>query len=294
MIHTVAYDDGSRGRRSVAHRLSFVEMVVPYGDPHDPNYRKNAFDAGEDGLGKNAHSLKKVGLIVLLLLLVRLYTESRHVFKPCSNHSSLLQGCDCLGYIKYFDAHFTNFHGGVETIENVVCMHEEDHGILWKHQDWRTGSTQVRRSRRLTVSFFCTVANYEYGFFWHFYQVLKNGIFVNSRRMYAQVSHTWFFSSIQDGRIEAEVKLTGILSLGALKAGEVRRHGTVIAPGLYAPVHQHFFVARMDMAVDCKPGEGLNQVRWHPSQILRASISDKCLSPSLEHSLKILYWLLQA
>lgn len=67
---------------------------------------------------------------------------------------------------------------------------------------------------------------------------------------------------MQDGKIEAEVKLTGILSLGALKAGENRRHGTVIAPGLYAPVHQHFFVARLDMAVDCKPGEGLNQVHY--------------------------------
>ncbi|URE44279.1 Copper amine oxidase, N2 domain [Musa troglodytarum] len=27
-------------------------------------------------------------------------------------------GCDYLGYIKYFDAHFTNYTGGVETIEN--------------------------------------------------------------------------------------------------------------------------------------------------------------------------------
>ena len=60
VIHSVAYVDGSRGRRPVAHRLSFVEMVVPYGDPNEPHYRKNAFDAGEDGLGKNAHSLKKV------------------------------------------------------------------------------------------------------------------------------------------------------------------------------------------------------------------------------------------
>ncbi|KAI7729153.1 hypothetical protein M8C21_022046, partial [Ambrosia artemisiifolia] len=58
VIHSVAYVDGSRGRRPIAHRLSFVEMVVPYGDPNDPHYRKNAFDAGEDGLGKNAHSLK--------------------------------------------------------------------------------------------------------------------------------------------------------------------------------------------------------------------------------------------
>jgi primary-amine oxidase len=60
------------------------------------------------------------------------------------------------------------------------------------------------------------------------------------------------------------VKLTGILSLGALKADENRRQGTVIAPGLYAPVHQHFFVARLDMAVDCNPGEGLNQVHHTP------------------------------
>ncbi|KAJ0094828.1 hypothetical protein Patl1_16058 [Pistacia atlantica] len=215
VIHSVAYVDGSRGRRPVAHRLSFVEMVVPYGDPNDPHYRKNAFDAGEDGLGKNAHSLKK--------------------------------GCDCLGYIKYFDAHFTNFTGGVETIENCVCLHEEDHGILWKHQDWRTGLAEVRRSRRLTVSFICTVANYEYGFFWHFYQARTILLLLNSRLF-------------QDGKIEAEVKLTGILSLGALQSGEVRKYGTTIAPGLYAPVHQHFFVARMDMAVDCKPGEAFNQV----------------------------------
>ncbi|KVH88959.1 Copper amine oxidase [Cynara cardunculus var. scolymus] len=181
VIYSVAYVDGSRGRRPVAHRLSFVEMVVPYGDPNDPHYRKNAFDAGEDGLGKNAHSLKK--------------------------------GCDCLGYVKYFDAHLTNFTGGVETIEDCVCLHEEDHGILWKHQDWRTGLAEVRRSRRLV-----------------------------------------------DGKIEAEVKLTGILSLGALQPGEARKYGTMIAPGLYAPVHQHFFVARMDMSVDCKPGESHNQV----------------------------------
>lgn len=67
---------------------------------------------------------------------------------------------------------------------------------------------------------------------------------------------------LQDGKIEAEVKLTGILSLGALQPGEVRKYGTTIAPGLYAPVHQHFFVARMDMAVDCKPGEAYNQVLY--------------------------------
>jgi Cu2+-containing amine oxidase len=45
--------------------------------------------------------------------------------------------------------------------------------------------------------------------------------------------------------------------------GESRKYGTTIAPALYAPVHQHFFVARMDMAIDCKPNESYNQVgQW--------------------------------
>ncbi|KAI7738712.1 hypothetical protein M8C21_028709 [Ambrosia artemisiifolia] len=54
-----------------------------------------------------------------------------------------------------------------ETRDKIV---NEDHGILWKHQAWRTGLADVRRSRRPTVSFICTVANCEYGFYWHFYQ----------------------------------------------------------------------------------------------------------------------------
>ncbi|KAF9667915.1 hypothetical protein SADUNF_Sadunf15G0072800 [Salix dunnii] len=218
VIHSVAYVDGSRGRRPVAHRLSFVEMVVPYGDPNEPHYRKNAFDAGEDGLGKNAHSLKK--------------------------------GCDCLGFIKYFDAHFTNFTGGVETIENCVCLHEEDHGILWKHQDWRTGLAEVRRQ----------VESYTIGTPIHIYANSDVGLVTKEKLAICKQLLCPSCSLLQDGKIEAEVKLTGILSLGALQPGETRKYGTTIAPGLYAPVHQHFFVARMDMAVDCKPGEAFNQV----------------------------------
>jgi primary-amine oxidase len=48
--------------------------------------------------------------------------------------------------------------------------------------------------------------------------------------------------------------------MGALMPGESRKYGTTIATGLYAPIHQHFFVARMDMDVDCNPNEPHNQV----------------------------------
>jgi len=105
-----------------------------------------------------------------------------------------------------------------------VCMHEEDHGFLWKHKDWRSGQSEVRRSRKLVVSFFTTISNYDYGFYWYFFQ---------------------------DGNIKFEAKLTGILSTSALNDGESPGpFGTIIGPNLYAPIHQHFFVARLDMQLD--------------------------------------------
>lgn len=43
---------------------------------------------------------------------------------------------------------------------SVLCdVSQEDNGLLWKHIDWRTGHTEVRRARRLVVSFICTIAN---------------------------------------------------------------------------------------------------------------------------------------
>ncbi|MCI3921002.1 primary-amine oxidase [Paenibacillus sp. TRM 82003] len=190
VLHTVSYVDEGR-KRPILYRASLSEMVVPYGDPGPTQYTKNAFDAGEYGIGALANSLT--------------------------------YGCDCVGHIQYFDAVMTNSRGELMKIKNAICMHEEDYGILWKHTDWRTNDVEVRRSRRLVISSISTVANYEYGFFWYFYQ---------------------------DGTIQFEVKLTGILSTGALPPGETSKYGTLVAPQLYAPNHQHFFNVRLDMMVD--------------------------------------------
>ncbi len=140
----------------------------------------------------------------------------------CAN--SLVLGCDCLGHIEYLDGHLCDSRGGALTIPNAICIHEEDFGILWKHTDRRLPHPpEVRRSRRLVVSSVSTVENYEYGFFWYFYQ---------------------------DGNIQFEIKLTGILSLGATREGEKPLYGAMIAPQLYAPNHQHFFNARLDFDLD--------------------------------------------
>ena len=189
-LHDVSYRDGDR-TRPVLHRASISEMVVPYGHPGPMHGWKNAFDAGEWGLGRMANSLTL--------------------------------GCDCVGVIHYFDAILATEEGEPYTVEHAICMHEEDYGILWKHQDLHGGTTEVRRSRRLVVSFIATVGNYEYGFYWYFYL---------------------------DGNIALEVKLTGIVSPMAVTPGDDLPCANLIAPGLAAPNHQHLFSARLDLDID--------------------------------------------
>ena len=190
VLHQVGYDDKGQ-ERPVLYRASLAEMYIPYGDPAPTHRFKNVFDEGEYGVG--------------------------FLLNP------LQLGCDCLGEIFYFDAVVNDNDGNPVTIPNAICMHEEDFGVAWKHTDFRTEKVEVRRSRRLVVSCFATVGNYEYGFFWYFYT---------------------------DGNIEFEIKLSGVISTGAVALGETPGYGTLVAPGLYGPHHQHFFNVRLDMSVD--------------------------------------------
>ncbi|HTU30591.1 MAG TPA: primary-amine oxidase [Solirubrobacteraceae bacterium] len=136
--------------------------------------------------------------------------------------TSLELGCDCLGEISYLDAVLHNSRGEPYTIRNAVCIHEEDNAVLWKHVDARLGA-ETRRQRRLVISSHVTVANYEYLIYWRFYQ---------------------------DGNIEAEVRATGIMVTTHFAEGERPAHGTVVDQRTYAPFHQHFLVARLDLDID--------------------------------------------
>ncbi len=46
------------------------------------------------------------------------------------------------------------------------------------------------------------------------------------------------------------MKLSGVLTTGAVLDGESPRWGKLVAPGIYGPNHQHFFNFRLDMSVD--------------------------------------------
>lgn len=191
VIHDVRYRDGDHDRK-IFHRMSLSDMVVPYGDASPLHFWKHAFDAGETSLGHQANSLKL--------------------------------GCDCLGEIVYLDAVMLQNDGQPRVIENAICTHEEDFGILWKHTNvFQDLPPEVRRSRRFVVSSIHTVGNYEYGFFWYFYL---------------------------DGTIQLEVKLTGIIGASALHDGTDFETSPQVGPSVTSPIHQHLFCIRLDPALD--------------------------------------------
>ena len=68
-----------------------------------------------------------------------------------------------------------------------------------------------------------TVANYEYLVYWRLYQ---------------------------DGNIECEVRATGIMVTTHFAEGAQPPYGTLVDERTYAPFHQHFLVARLDLDVD--------------------------------------------
>ena len=192
-LHDIRYDDDGNERR-ILHRAALSDMIVPYGEPGAMHSWKNALDAAEAGLGQLSNSLRL--------------------------------GCDCLGEIHYFDADKLLPNGKTMHAPNAICLHEEDYGVLWKH----TGSSidgkprpEVRRSRRLVVSAFSTLGNYDYGFYWYFYL---------------------------DGTIQHEIKLTGMVAASAVGDGAGSEYAPLVAPGITSPIHQHLFCYRLDFDLD--------------------------------------------
>ncbi|HRO29896.1 primary-amine oxidase [Citricoccus sp.] len=189
VLHNISFQDGERTRR-ILDRAVIAEMVVPYGDPSPVRSWQNYFDTGEYLVGQWANSLEL--------------------------------GCDCLGDITYLSPWVVNNVGEPRQVKNGICMHEEDWSILSKHTDLWSGIAYTRRNRRLVISFFTTVGNYDYGFYWYLYL---------------------------DGTIEFEAKATGIVFTSAVPDGPTD-FASEMAPGLGAPFHQHLFSARLDFALD--------------------------------------------
>lgn len=196
VLYTIGYEEDGKVR-PILYRASLSEMVVPYGDPGEGWYFRNAFDEGETGVGRLALKL-----------------EARN---DIPDNATLL------------DAVFPNETGGSIAAQGVIGLYERDGGVLWKHVDYLTNENQSRRSRELVLSWFANVANYEYGFNWVFHQ---------------------------DGTLEVEALLTGVMStkgvppLTARHDNHDEAFGHLVADGVEAVHHQHFFNFRLDFDLD--------------------------------------------
>ena len=195
-LHQISYD-----KRPILYRAALGDFVVPYGDPDPMHCWKHVLDASEYNVGTTCNSLEL--------------------------------NCDCLGEIHYFDSCHMNADGSPEIVKNAICLHEEDFGVAFKHSDLfkhlsgMKNTSITRRNRRLVISSFFTLANYDYGFYWYLYL---------------------------DGSIEVEVKLTGIVGVSSLDGRTADpKHSIQISDNLASPVHQHIFNFRLDWQLDGGP-----------------------------------------
>jgi primary-amine oxidase len=124
---------------------------------------------------------------------------------------------------------FAGEAGNATEVRRAVAIFERDGGVLWKHTDMESGSTESRRARELVLSWIATAGNYEYIFNWVFHQ---------------------------DGTLEMEVGMTGIMLTKGVNAKSAsdhqhgNSHGHLVAENVEAVHHQHFFNFRLDMDVD--------------------------------------------
>lgn len=122
--------------------------------------------------------------------------------------------------------------GSPAPFEGVFCLFERYAGdIAWRHSEFLNETYEGRPKTDLVVRSIATVGNYDYVVDWTF---------------------------TRGGTIGAEVGATGIDILKGVRsrsmsdptAAEDTAYGTLVAPGVVAPNHDHFFSFRLDLDVD--------------------------------------------
>ena len=190
-LYDVAYEDGARWR-PILYRASISEMIAPYGDPSYGPW--NPQDEGDYGLA----------------------SYSRNSVIPLN---------DAPANAVFASAVIPDDRGNPLETPRAVAIYERDGGLLWRH------GLEARRARKLVLTAYATVDNYDYAF-------------------------NWIFG--QDGTIEVEAMLTGMMNIRNVRDRQEdesahlghRMFGHLVAPGVSAPNHQHFFSFRLDFDID--------------------------------------------
>ena len=125
--------------RSVLYQGYLSEIFVPYQDPTKGWYYRNYMDEGDFGFGTMA--------------------------------SPLIPGADCPASAMFLSPVMSNVSGGVDTLENRVCVFERSTGEpVWRHYDLITQALESRPATEVVVRYIATVGNYDYVLDWVFDQ----------------------------------------------------------------------------------------------------------------------------
>lgn len=146
--------------------------------------------------------------------------------------SPLKPGIDCPAGAVFLDAVFNDDKGELDERRDVVCIYERNTGDpAWRHYEITNNTYEGRPGVELVVRTASQLGNYDYLIDWVF-------------------NHA--------GEIEARIGATGIDALKGVPsktmkdatAREDTRFGTLVAPGLAAIQHDHFFNYRLDIDAD--------------------------------------------
>lgn len=144
----------------------------------------------------------------------------------------LIPGIDCPTTAALISPILADDEGNPFTAQDAVCVFERSQGNpIWRHSEVVNQTYEGRPQTDLVVRMISTIGNYDY--------VLD-----------------WIFT--QAGEIKVMVGATGIDAVKGVLAQTVSdptaiddtAYGALVAPGLMAPNHDHFFSFRLDLDVD--------------------------------------------
>jgi primary-amine oxidase len=133
VLYDVQIRDGNR-LRSLLRSASVAEMMVLYGDPSQGWGWRNAFDAGDYGLGRTS--------------------------VPLRPGSEVPPGAILM------DGVISDELGKAKPLPNRIAIYEHDAGILWSHSE--DGEAITRRCNEIWLISIAAVGNYDFIFHWIF------------------------------------------------------------------------------------------------------------------------------
>ena len=212
IVNLVTYNDGSKAR-SVLYEGGLAEMYVPYQDPEETWNSHVFLDAGEYFVN----------------------TGSGGIIKP------LLAGVDCPSYATYFSGTFYHDNGTPYVRPQLACLFERVTGDpVWRHWDEDTFAVSGRPTRELVFRTVATVGNYDYLFDWRFEQDASITVGVGATGILE-------VKAVKDQRADTPQSASMV---GTDPDGNKVEFGQLIAPGISAVDHDHYFSYRLDLDVD--------------------------------------------